>query len=77
MLKGKILLFCLLFVAVAASFLISYHAKGNLPHIVSVEIGSLLVFEAIVAFFADIIAQSESRLNSKASETGTTMSSLT
>lgn len=51
MLKGKVLLFCLLFVAVTASFLIAYHAKGKLPHIVSVEIGSLLVFEAMVAFF--------------------------
>lgn len=51
MLKGKVLLFCLLFVAVTASFLIAYHAKGKIPHIVSVEIGSLLVFEAIVAFF--------------------------
>lgn len=51
MLKGKVLLFCLLFVAVTASFLIAYHAKGKIPHIVSVEIGSLLVFESIVAFF--------------------------
>lgn len=51
MLKGKILVFCLLFVAIAASFLISYYARENLPYGVSVGIGSLLVFEGIVAFF--------------------------
>lgn len=51
MLKGKVLLFCLSFVAIVASFVCSEHATKNMPYIMSVEIGVLLVITGMVAFF--------------------------